>query len=91
MNYANKSLEIHASPAVTTSAPPLLLALSFSWLCVLPFALAWDLARVLFKLELENDTFSQIPLIPFVSLFLIDGSRRAIFSQISSEGSAEPP
>ena len=54
----------------------------FSVLCILPFVLAWESTRLLFDLVLENDTFSQIPLIPLVSLFLIFENRARIFSKV---------
>ena len=54
-------------------------------LCLLPFALAWDLARKLFALVLTNDTFSHIPLIPLISAYLIYANRNRIFSNVSLE------
>ena len=60
-----------------------LLAIGFLLVCVLPCALAWDQMRLLFKLVLENDTFSQIPLIPLVSVFLIFERRASIFAEVS--------
>ena len=57
--------------------------LSFLLSCILPFALAWDSMRVLFALILANETFSQIPLIPLVSFYLIYGNKRIIFSEVS--------
>ncbi len=50
---------------------------------MLPFALAWNLIGPLCSLVLNNDTFSQIPFIPLVSLFLVYGLRKMIFHQIS--------
>ena len=55
----------------------------FSILCILPFVLAWEATRLLFQLVLENDTFSQIPLIPLVSMFLIFENRARIFSKVN--------
>ena len=63
-----------------TSIP---LLLWFLLVCLLPFALAWDSTKLLFSLVRENDTFSQIPLIPLISLFLIYENRAAIFAQVS--------
>jgi exosortase len=63
-----------------TSMPVLL---CFLLVCLLPFALAWDSTKLLFSLVRENDTFSQIPLIPLLSLFLIYDDRAAIFAQVS--------
>jgi exosortase len=57
--------------------------LGFILTCALPFVLAWDFIRVFVSLVLRNDTFSQAPLIPLVSLFLIYSNRELIFSDIS--------
>ena len=59
------------------------LLLCFLLVCLLPFALAWDSTRLLFSLVRDNDTFSQIPLIPLLSLFLIYENRAAIFAEVS--------
>src|SRR5579863_6921534 len=59
------------------------LLLCFSLICLLPFALAWDSTKLLFSLVQENDTFSQIPLIPLLSLFLVYENRAAIFAELS--------
>ena len=50
---------------------------------LLPFALAWDSTKLLFSLVRENDTFSQIPLIPLLSLYLVYDNRAAIFAELS--------
>jgi exosortase len=47
-------------------------------LCLSPLALAWGPLRIL-TLVLENETFSQIPLIPFVSIFIVYLNRRTLF------------
>jgi exosortase len=62
---------------------PSLLVVCFVLACALPFALAWDSMRLVFKLVLENDTYSQIPLIPLVSIFLIYEQRKTIFADLS--------
>jgi exosortase len=83
MNVTSKTadtLEVRALDARATS----LRILAFLLLCMLPLALAWSLLTPLFRLVLDNDTFSQIPLIPLVSLFLIWERRKAIFSGVSS-------
>jgi exosortase len=59
------------------------LLLCFLLICLLPFALAQDSTKLLFSLVRENDTFSQIPLIPLISLFLIYENRAAIFAEVS--------
>ena len=58
--------------------------LGFLLVCMLPFVLAWSLTKSLFTLVLDNDTFSQIPLIPLVSIFLVYEHRKTIFSAISA-------
>ena len=59
------------------------LLLCFLLVCLLPFALAWDSTKLLFSLVRENDTFSQIPLIPLLSLYLVYDNRVAIFAELS--------
>jgi exosortase len=63
-----------------------ILALCFAALCLLPFAVSWDLTRALFTLVFSNDTFSQIPLIPLVSMYLIYSNRKIIFADITFGG-----
>ena len=84
MNTANKNINARAVPSTVRSLPPFW-ALFFVALCLLPFALAWDLTRSLSALVLTNDTFSHIPLIPLVSAYLIYVNRKAIFCDISFE------
>lgn len=57
--------------------------LGFLVVCMLPFVLAWNLMEPLVKLVLESDTFSQIPLIPLVSAFLVYMQRKTIFAEAS--------
>ncbi len=57
--------------------------LSFAVLCVVPFLLALDLTRALIAMVLSNDTFSQIPLIPVVSAYLIYSNRKKVFASVS--------
>jgi exosortase len=82
MNFSNKGIEINGVRASRTrvSSP---VVLGFLLACALPFAFAWSSMGPLFKLVLENDAFSQIPLIPLVSLFFIYQRRIAIFGQVS--------
>jgi exosortase len=55
----------------------------FMLVCLLPFAVAWGSTRLLANLIFENETFSQIPLIPLVSAFLIFENRKSVFSNVS--------
>ena len=55
----------------------------FALVCLLPFAVAWGSTRLLTNLIFENETFSQIPLIPLVSAFLIFENRKSVFSNVS--------
>jgi exosortase len=82
MHTTNKSLDVRDVPP---SGGSFLLALCFATVCLLPFALTWNLTKALFALILSNDTFSQIPLIPLVSMYLIYGNRKLIFSDVSFE------
>lgn len=52
-------------------------------LCVLPLVLAWDSLGSLATLIFENDTFSQVPLIPLVSIFILYTKRRTLFSNLA--------
>jgi len=81
MDSTDKSLEARATPASTNATH--LLAVGFAILCMLPLVLSWDLAKLSLTLALESDAFSQIPLIPVVSVFLIYRNRQAIFSEVS--------
>ncbi len=82
MNFGNKSIELSSVRPSDTKVSNLLV-LSFLLLCVLPCVLAWDSVRLLFTLVLSSDTFSQIPVIPLLSLFLIYENRKAIFAEVS--------
>jgi exosortase len=55
----------------------------FAILCCLPLVLGWHLTHALLTLVLMDDTFSHVPLIPVVSLFLIYMERSSIFSESS--------
>ncbi len=70
--------------AAAKSKTPQLPAIGFALLCILPFALDWNLTRMLCKLVLENGTFSQIPLIPLISAFFIYGNRKTVFADIQA-------
>jgi exosortase len=83
MNSQIKGVQTYSSAAKGISIQFRILALVL--FCVLPFVLAWNCTRVLFALILTNDTFSQIPLIPCVTLFLLWTERKNFPSEISSD------
>jgi len=58
--------------------------IGFVLVCLLPFVVAWGSTRLLLNLIVENETFSQIPLIPLVSAFLIFENRKSVFLDVSS-------
>jgi hypothetical protein len=80
MRVATKPIEMDGM-LDASSVPSRLRILGFISACALPFVLAWSLMRLLASL-LGNDTFSQVPLIPIVSVFLIYNNREAIFSEV---------
>ena len=51
--------------------------------CLLPLALAWNSLRTLLPLAAENETFSQIPLIPLVSIFILYLNRNTLFHNLA--------
>jgi exosortase len=73
-----------ASIPVPSFIAPRRRMLGFALMCVFPFFVAWSLLGVLISLVLGSDTFSQIPLIPVVSAFLIYNNKEKIFSELSS-------
>jgi exosortase len=79
---SGKTVDALEVRALNTRAPNLVV-LGFFLLCALPVALAWSSLVPLFRLVLDNDTFSQIPLIPVVTLLLIYERRKAIFSKLA--------
>src|SRR5689334_18771396 len=52
--------------------------------CLLPLAFLWRSMILLATLVRDDNTFSQIPLIPLVAAYLIYDRRRLIFAQTSS-------
>jgi len=82
MNSQNKSIEMTGVPVADARIGHIRL-FGFLLVCALPLVLAWDSIRTVFTLVQENETFSQIPLIPVVSAFLVYLNRKAIFSRIS--------
>ena len=83
MHFSSKSLEINGAAAENNKAL-CLDALGLLAVCLLPFALAWDSARATSTLISANDSFSQILVIPFVSVFFIYEGRKRIFSAVYS-------
>lgn len=51
-------------------------------LCLVSAIFAWDSVRLILNLIPDSDTYTHIPLIPLVSIFLICSERRSIFSDI---------
>ena len=82
MSLSNKNIELSGINAPGAKVSNLLMV-SFLLVCLLPLVLAWDSMKLLFTLIWSNDTFSQIPLIPLVSAFLIYEKRNSIFVEIS--------
>ena len=82
MRVANENIGVNRAPDAGARVP-YLLAL-FLLICTLPFVVAWNFVSDLIPLILGNDTFSQIPLIPLVSGYLIYENRKAIFSDVST-------
>jgi exosortase len=82
MRSSIKDVEMNGA-TVAGNALPLSHVIGFLLVCFLPFVLAWDLTKIVATLVLSNDSFSQILLIPFVSLFFVYEGRKRIFSAIS--------
>jgi len=57
----------------------------FVIVCISPILIAGNLMRMVFALAFENDTYTHIPLIPLISLFLIYTNRKAITLQVSNQ------
>lgn len=58
--------------------------IGFLAVCLLPFAATPELTKLLGTLVLQNETFSQVPLIPLVSAYLIYTNRASIFREVSA-------
>ena len=84
MHSSTKNSEVSGG-AASGSEVSILRSVGFLLVCSLPFVLAWSSTQLLVDLIRSNETFSQIPLIPLVSVFLIYERRKAIFAEISSE------
>ena len=83
MNSQTKEAQAYAPAVKGMSAKLRVLILAL--FCALPFVFAWNSTRVLVTLIVTNDTFSQIPIIVLVSLFLVWTERKRVFSEISSD------
>jgi hypothetical protein len=68
MHFSIKGPEMNRA-ATTRGNLQQLHVLGFLVLCLLPFALAWDLTRAVSSLAFTNDSFSPILVVPFVSFF----------------------
>lgn len=82
MDSPNNSIEMGGVPAADTRGAHFRF-FAFFLSCLLPFALAGESLRVLYALILGNETFSQIPLIPVVSVYLVYVNRKTIFHEVS--------
>ncbi len=81
MGLPNKDQGVNSTTVGHEASPMLLVA--FGIACLLPLAVAWNSLRGLLTLMVDNETFSQIPLIPAVSFLLIYANRKRIFSCLS--------
>jgi exosortase len=82
MNSAAKSLGLESLSAGGARGIGFRI-LGFVLVCTLPFVLAGSTIRVLISLIRSNETFSQIPLIPLVSIFLILTDRKRVLAKLS--------
>jgi exosortase len=57
--------------------------ISFAVLCLLPTAFVWGSLSSLLRLIFEDETYTHIPLIPLVSVYLIYVKRKSIFTNVS--------
>ena len=76
----NKTEAMNAKPS-----PAKVRAIVFLALSVLPLALSLQSMRPLLKLISESDTFSQVPIIPLVTCFLIYMKKNEIFADLSTD------
>ena len=83
MDPITESTELRALPVEWDRAKQARI-LGFALASILPLAIVWVTMRDLASTTLENDTYSHIPLIPVVSLFLIYSERQRIFVRLSS-------
>lgn len=74
--------EANSKPLSGEPLPEALRALSFGVACLLPILAAGNLMKLVFFLAFRNDTYTHIPLIPIVSLFLVWTNRKSVFSRV---------
>jgi len=68
-------------PAVSIARNAYFVWAGYLLLCLLPAFFFGDLLKYLFEKILGNETYSHIPLVPLVTIFLIYAERRTIFSR----------
>ena len=80
MNSSARNIDM--SPvAVPSGAAWRMRWLVFFAICVLPVTFGWSLTKVVSTLVVSNDSFTQILVVPLVSVFLVYESRRKVFSE----------
>jgi exosortase len=67
--------------AVPISRNPTRVWAAYLLICMLPAFFFLDLLKYLIELVLRNETYSHLPLVPLVSIYLIYTERQAIFSR----------
>lgn len=75
MNSETKSFDIDSFPVGAPRASQVRV-MAFVLACAMPLVLAWSSIRVLTALIWSDETFSQIPIIPLVSAFLVWSERK---------------
>lgn len=81
VHFSTTNLEMNGAAAAVNRVSHLRV-LGFLAVCLVPFALAWDLTRSVSTLVFSNESFSQMMIIPLVSLFFIYERRKRIFSAV---------
>ena len=56
----------------------------FALLSIVPVIFVWLTMKSLAAVSLRGDTYSHIPLVPVISLFLVYSQRRRILSRVST-------
>jgi exosortase len=80
MKVSTESLEGNGAVVIAKNSP-LGVSLAFAFVCSFPFLVAWNVTKELGVLIINNDSFSQILLVPLVTAFLIFEKRRRVFSE----------